>query len=57
MGLGGLMWWEVSMDKTGISSLISTAVKKFGGVNALDQSLNNLNYPTSKYDNLRAGFA
>ncbi|CRG89522.1 hypothetical protein PISL3812_06558 [Talaromyces islandicus] len=57
MGLGGLMWWEVSMDKTGISSLISTAVKKFGGANALDQSLNNLNYPTSKYDNLKAGFA
>jgi chitinase len=57
MGLGGLMWWEVSMDKTGISSLISTAAKKFGGASALDQSLNNLNYPTSVYDNLRAGFA
>lgn len=57
MGLGGLMWWDVSMDKTGNSSVIGAAVRKFGGASALDQSKNNLNYPTSKYDNLRAGFA
>lgn len=56
MGLGGMMWWEVSQDKTGISSLIKTAFHKFGGTSAVDQSLNNLNYPKSKYDNLRAGF-
>jgi chitinase len=56
MRLGGTMWWEVSMDKTGNSSLITSTVKKYGGVSALDQTLNNLNYPTSIYDNVRAGF-
>ncbi|OKL60970.1 Endochitinase B1 [Talaromyces atroroseus] len=56
MGLGGTMWWEVSMDKNGTSSLINATVRQYGGESALDQTLNNLNYPTSIYDNLRAGF-
>jgi chitinase len=56
MGLGGAMWWEVSMDKSGDESLISSTVQGFGGVNGLDKSPNHLNYPTSIYNNLRNGF-
>lgn len=55
MGMGGAMWWEVSMDKTGDESLIGTTVKTFGGANGLDKSENHLSYPTSTYDNLRNG--
>lgn len=56
MGLGGSMWWEVSMDKAGSSSLIGTTVNVYGGQNALDKTLNHLHYPTSIYGNLRKGF-
>lgn len=59
--LGGGMWWESSGDKGGRGaskadgSLIGTFVEGVGGVSALDQSWNNLSFPESKYDNLRAG--
>ncbi|KAL3705817.1 hypothetical protein TMatcc_006826 [Talaromyces marneffei ATCC 18224] len=56
MGLGGTMWWEVSQDRTDDSSLIGTTVDTYGGQSTLDQTLNHLNYSTSVYDNLRAGF-
>jgi len=60
-GLGGGMWWESSADKGGKTaaqgegSLIGTFVDTIGGVGALDQSPNNLDYPESKFDNIRAG--
>ncbi|KAJ5160307.1 Endochitinase B1 [Penicillium canariense] len=57
LGLAGTAWWEVSMDRNDTLSLISTTVSKFGGAGSLDQTLNNLNYPTSTYANLKDGFS
>lgn len=60
--LGGAMWWESSADRGGKTaeksdgSLIGTFVTDIGGALALDNSSNALEYPESKYDNLRAGF-
>ncbi|KAK4458398.1 family 18 putative glycoside hydrolase [Cladorrhinum samala] len=53
-GLGGGMFWEASGDKTGSESLIGTSAAGFGG---LEASQNQLSYPDSRYDNMRAGFA
>ncbi|KAF8428319.1 endochitinase 1 [Tirmania nivea] len=61
-GLGGGMWWETSCDNspTGPNasrSLIKTVVDVWGGPDSakLDKTENTLNYPASKYDNLRNG--
>ena len=60
--LGGGMWWESSGDKGGKAanrtdgSLIGAFVDGVGGVSGLEQLPNNLHYPESQYDNLRAGF-
>lgn len=52
-GMGGSMFWEASADRTDDQSLINTSFKALGSV---DQSQNQLSYPDSKYDNLKAGF-
>ena len=52
-GLGGAMWWESSADKAGGESLIGGVVSCLG---ILDSRRNCLQYPESKYDNLRKGF-
>jgi chitinase len=70
-GLGGAMWWESSGDKLGNDSLISSVGRKInastsqahllqfvhevGGIKALDQSCNILQYPASLYQNIKAG--
>ena len=56
--LGGAMWWESSTDKVGEQSLIAAVAGLLGerGGPGLDRSLNTLEYPESKFDNLRKGF-
>ncbi|OTB03220.1 glycoside hydrolase family 18 protein [Hypoxylon sp. CI-4A] len=54
--LGGAMWWESSADKEGRESLIGNVVDVLGGHRALDSRPNCIEYPQSKYENLRAGF-
>ncbi|KAL8804505.1 MAG: hypothetical protein Q9182_002512 [Xanthomendoza sp. 2 TL-2023] len=51
-GLGGGMWWESSGDRQGGDSLIGTFVN---GLGHPDKSQNILNYPDSKYDNIKKG--
>lgn len=51
-GLGGGMWWESSGDKTGDDSLIGNTVSVLG---TLQQKQNCIEYPNSKYENLRKG--
>ncbi|KAI9723675.1 MAG: hypothetical protein M1812_000975 [Candelaria pacifica] len=56
-GLGGSMWWETSGDRPGKAGLIGTVYDSLGGPGGakMDQTANNLQYPSSKYDNLRNG--
>ncbi|KAK0660824.1 family 18 putative glycoside hydrolase [Cercophora samala] len=53
-GLGGSMFWEASADRTDGQSLIGTSFRELGGI---DSSPNQLRFPDSQYENLRAGFA
>lgn len=54
--LGGAMWWESSGDKAGPESLIQIMVNRLGGPVALQRRHNCIEYPATKYDNLRQGF-
>lgn len=51
--LGGGMWWESSADKAGGESLIGNVVDVLG---RLETKSNCLEYPHSKFENLRKGF-
>lgn len=51
-GLAGGMYWELSNDKKGADSLVATVARELG---SLDSTLNHLNYPGSKWDNIRSG--
>lgn len=55
--LGGAMWWESSGDKVGEESLINLVAQGLGGFEGkhMDHGMNCLDYPASKYDNLRKG--
>ncbi|KAL3444642.1 glycoside hydrolase superfamily [Aspergillus insuetus] len=59
MGLGGGMWWESSGDREVGSggSLVETFVNSIGGTDTLERSQNQLEYPASRFENLRRGFA
>ncbi|EPQ26376.1 uncharacterized protein PFL1_06024 [Pseudozyma flocculosa PF-1] len=50
--LRGAMWWELSGDGQGDRSLVSIVAKELGN---LDQTLNHLSFPGSKWDNVRKG--
>lgn len=51
--LGGGMWWESSGDKAGNESLIGTVVRELGD---METKKNCIEYPHSKFENLRKGF-
>jgi len=60
-GLGGVMWWESSADGKeghGEGSLIARVVGVLGGSNGMrmEKRENELEYPDSKFQNLREGF-
>ncbi|KAJ7596569.1 glycoside hydrolase family 18 protein [Mycena floridula] len=49
-GLAGSMFWDLSTDKKGADSLITVAQDVLG---AMDDTPNHINYPNSKWDNIR----
>lgn len=56
--LGGGMWWESNGDKScGQGSLVETFLNASGGPSRLEEQPNCLEYPESKYDNLRNQFS
>ncbi|KAK0101549.1 hypothetical protein ONS95_006716 [Cadophora gregata] len=52
--LGGAMWWESSSDREGEHSLIGTVIEV---LDDMQTRKNCIEYPNSKFDNLRNGFA
>lgn len=56
-GLGGAMWWESSADAAEEASIIGNVVDVLGGSGqGMERKENCLEYPESKYENLRKGF-
>lgn len=51
-GLGGVVFWEASGDKSGDESLVQTVANRMV---SLDQTQNMLSYPKSRYENVRNG--
>ncbi|ODA84171.1 hypothetical protein RJ55_02689 [Drechmeria coniospora] len=51
-GLGGSMFWEASGDRKGSDSLVLTSRASLG---SLDSTSNHLDYPDSRYDNIKKG--
>ncbi|KAI0816864.1 glycosyl hydrolases family 18-domain-containing protein [Trametes gibbosa] len=49
-GLAGSMFWDLSTDKVGADSLVGTTAGVYG---SLDQTQNHIDYPNSKWDNIR----
>lgn len=51
------MWWESSGDRSGEGSLISLVVQGMGGFEGkrMERTQNCLEFPQSKFDNLRNG--
>lgn len=49
-GMAGTMFWELSTDKIGADSLVGTTHGVFG---TLDTTQNHINYPNSKWDNIK----
>ena len=54
--LGGAMWWESSGDAKGDRSLIASVVQNLGGQDALMRKENCVEFPETKYANLKNGF-
>ncbi|KAF8874737.1 glycosyl hydrolases family 18-domain-containing protein [Infundibulicybe gibba] len=49
-GLAGSMFWELSTDKVGAASLVGVSANTLG---SLDSTQNHINFPNSKWDNIR----
>lgn len=49
-GMKGAMWWELSGDREGEDSIVGRVAREMA---PLDATPNHLEYPTSKWDNLR----
>ncbi|KAB5517428.1 glycoside hydrolase family 18 protein [Coniochaeta sp. 2T2.1] len=56
-GLGGGFFWEASADSPGDKSLIKASCDALGGQGSLDQGGNWLDYPNSRFTNIRANGA
>ncbi|KZL78271.1 glycoside hydrolase family 18 protein, partial [Colletotrichum tofieldiae] len=54
-GLGGSMFWEASGDRSDGGSLLAASFNALGGSDTQDKSINQLSFPNSQYDNIRAG--
>jgi len=52
-GLGGAMWWESSADNMGGQSLVGNVADALG---TLEGNRNCVEYPHSRFENLRKGF-